>query len=150
MVKLVASFANSGALLSNGKYFDWGYNGAGQLGDGDHRQGIGRPGPGALAAPGHVRVAQGGSIWNNGQTLVKLSDGSLWGPGQQPGLPARPRGAGRQVAAGPLLRPRPGCRYRSLATGSATSYAVSSTGNVYAWGVSYEGQLGDGFLNTTP
>jgi alpha-tubulin suppressor-like RCC1 family protein len=26
---------------------------------------------------------------------------------------------------------------------------VSSTGNVYAWGVSYEGQLGDGFLNTT-
>ena len=42
-----------------------------------------------------------------------------------------------------------GVRYRSLATGSATSYAVSSTGNVYAWGVSYEGQLGDGFLNTT-
>jgi hypothetical protein len=35
--------------------------------------------------PVHVRlprpvtqVAQGGSIWNNGQTLVMLSDGSLW------------------------------------------------------------------------
>ena len=41
-----------------------------------------------------------------------------------------------------------GVRYRSLATGSATSYAVSSTGNVYAWGASYEGQLGDGYPHT--
>lgn len=24
---------------------------------------------------------------------------------------------------------------------------MSSTGNVYAWGVSYEGQLGDGYLS---
>ena len=29
---LVASFANSGALLSDGRYFDWGFNGSGQLG----------------------------------------------------------------------------------------------------------------------
>ena len=37
-----------------------------------------------------------------------------------------------------------GVTYQGLATGSATSYAISSTGDVYAWGVSYEGQLGDG------
>jgi regulator of chromosome condensation (RCC1) repeat-containing protein len=41
-----------------------------------------------------------------------------------------------------------GVAYQSLATGSATSYAVSSNGSVYAWGVSYEGQLGDGYLGT--
>ena len=31
---LVASFANAGALLSNGQYFDWGYDANGQLGAG--------------------------------------------------------------------------------------------------------------------
>jgi alpha-tubulin suppressor-like RCC1 family protein len=34
--------------------------------------------------------------------------------------------------------------YKSLATGSATSYAVSTTGQVYAWGVSSLGQVGVG------
>ena len=91
VVKLAASFANSGALLSNGKYFDWGYNRAGQLGS---RNLGGESRPIRFHAPA-------------------------------------------------------GVRYKSLATGSATSYAVSSTGNVCAWGVSYEGQLGDGFLSTT-
>ena len=37
-----------------------------------------------------------------------------------------------------------GVVYRSLATGSATSYAISTTGKVYAWGVAHVGQVGDG------
>jgi len=37
--------------------------------------------------------------------------------------------------------------YRSLATGSATSYAVSTTGQVYAWGVSFVGQVGNGLTD---
>ncbi|MGH3122699.1 MAG: hypothetical protein ACRDND_16960, partial [Streptosporangiaceae bacterium] len=41
-----------------------------------------------------------------------------------------------------------GVVYRSLATGSATSYAVSTTGNVYAWGVAHVGQVGDGHMRT--
>ena len=147
VVKLVASFANSGALLSNGKYFDWGFNGAGQLGDGTRGKASDVPVRVRLRHP-VVRVAQGGSIWNNGQTLVKLSDGSLWAWGNN-----RAGQLGHGDPGGESLPVRfhapAGVRYKSLATGSATSYAVSSTGNVYAWGVSYEGQLGDGFLNTT-
>jgi hypothetical protein len=34
----------------------------------------GRP----MVLTGRGTDAQGGSIWDNGQTLVKLSDGSLW------------------------------------------------------------------------
>ncbi|MGP7999644.1 MAG: RCC1 domain-containing protein [Streptosporangiaceae bacterium] len=144
VARLVAAFANSGALLANGKYFDWGYNGAGQLGHGT----AGR----ASDVPVHVplphavvKVAQGGSIWDNGQTLVKLSDGSLWSWGSNAGGQL---GNG-SLAASPVpvrFYAPPGVKYRSLATGSATSYAVSATGKVYAWGVSYEGQLGDGDL----
>ena len=80
VVKLVAAFANSGALLADGKYFDWGYNRQGQLGDGR----AGRPSdvPVRVHLPHPVRqVAQGGSLWDNGQTLVLLSNGTLraWG-----------------------------------------------------------------------
>jgi alpha-tubulin suppressor-like RCC1 family protein len=143
---LVTSFANSGALLSDGRYFDWGFNGSGQLGHGSaHRW---------SDVPVHVRlphpvtqVAQGGSIWNNGQTLVMLSNGSLWSWGND-------RAA--QLGDGATgMRPRPvrfhappGVVYRSLATGSATSYAISTTGNVYAWGVGHVGQVGDGHTRT--
>ena len=95
-----------------------------------------------------VRVAQGGSIWDNGQTLVKLSNGSLWAWGNNRAGQLGSGDLGGESRPIRFYAPA-GVRYKSLATGSATSYAVSSTGNVYAWGVSYEGQLGDGFLSTT-
>ena len=145
VVRLVASFANSGALLADGKYFDWGYNRAGQLGDGSIGRGSDVP---VRVHLRHAvsRVAQGGSIWNNGQTLVKLSDGSLWSWGNNR---AGQLGDGSLDPSAVPVRfaAPPGVKYKSLATGSATSYAVSSTGAVYAWGVSYEGQLGDGYLS---
>jgi alpha-tubulin suppressor-like RCC1 family protein len=75
VVRLVTSFANSGALLSDGQYYDWGYNDDGQLGDGH---------PGHFSdVPVLVRlrsavkqVALGGSLRGNGETLVLLADGS--------------------------------------------------------------------------
>ena len=93
-----------------------------------------------------TQVAQGGSIWDNGQTLAKLADGSLWSWGND---------RAGQLGNGSLgMSPVPvrfyapaGVKYTSLATGSATSYAVSADGKVYAWGVSYEGQLGNGYLS---
>jgi alpha-tubulin suppressor-like RCC1 family protein len=39
-----------------------------------------------------------------------------------------------------------GVTYKLLAAGSATGYAVSTTGDVYAWGVSHVGQVGNGSL----
>jgi alpha-tubulin suppressor-like RCC1 family protein len=144
---LVAAFANSGALLSDGKYFDWGYDADGQLGDGH----IDRPSdvPVQVALPHRVtQVAEGGSTWGNGQTLVMLSNGRLWAWG------ANFRGQlgngtiGKQ--ASPIrFYPPAGVTYKTLATGSATSYAISSTGQVYAWGVNFAGQVGDGTTDTT-
>ena len=146
VTRLVASFANSGALLSNGQYYDWGYNAGGQLGDGR----IGRYSdvPVRVHLPHPVtQVAQGGSIWNNGQTLVMLSDGSTWAWGNDR---ASQLGDGLNgIDSLPVRFYAPaGITYRSLATGSATSYAVSTTGQVYAWGVSHVGQVGDGLTST--
>jgi alpha-tubulin suppressor-like RCC1 family protein len=146
VTQLVASFANSGALLANGEYLNWGYNAQGQLGDGRH----GPPSdvPVAVKLPGPVtQLAQGGSIWGNGQTLVILSDGEMWS-----------WGAGWSYQLGNVKavnEPSPvrfyaptGVTYQSLATGSATSYAISITGQVYAWGTSFVGQVGNGLMRT--
>ena len=128
----MASFANSGALLNNGEYFDWGYNAKGQLGSG--RLG------GQSDVPVRVRlqaavvqVAQGGSIWFNGQTLVMLSNGSLWAWGADD---FGQLGDGRKRAQpSPIRFQSPaGVTYESIATGSATSYAISTTGAVVMHG----------------
>jgi alpha-tubulin suppressor-like RCC1 family protein len=146
--ELVASFANSGALLSNGKYFDWGYDGHGELGDG--YPGGSSDVPVRVPLPHPVRqVAQGGSLWNNGQTLVMLSNGSLWAWGDD-WAGQLGDGASSGMQPSPVrFRPPAGVTYRSLATGSATSYAVATTGAVYAWGASHVGQAGDGRTDTT-
>jgi alpha-tubulin suppressor-like RCC1 family protein len=142
VTELTASFANSGALLANGDYYDWGYDGDGQLGDGRVHKYSDLPVRVHLPHP-VSQVALGGSIWNNGQTLAMLSDGALYAWGNN-----------RAYQLGDLTKKRSplprrfyapvGVKYRSLATGSATSYAVSTTGKVYAWGVSHVGQVGDG------
>jgi alpha-tubulin suppressor-like RCC1 family protein len=146
VTKLVASFADSGALLSDGEYFDWGYDGGGQLGDGHVHRSSNVPLQVNLALP-VTQVAQGGSIWSNGQTLVMLSDGSLWAWGNDRFSQLGDGKTGIRSSPG-RFRPPTGVTYAILATGSATSYAISTTGKVYAWGVSFTGQVGDGLTRT--
>jgi alpha-tubulin suppressor-like RCC1 family protein len=145
VVSLVAAFANAGALLSNGEYYDWGLNTDGQLGDGQHQE---SDVPVRVALPGPVtQAAQGGSYWTNGQSLVLLSDGSVWawGDGQRGQLGD---GVARSRKSPGRVRVPGGVSFADLATGGATSYAVSTAGNVYAWGASYLGQIGDGRTRT--
>jgi alpha-tubulin suppressor-like RCC1 family protein len=93
------------------------------------------------------QVAQGGSLWGNGQTLVLLSNGTLRAWGDDRAYQLGNGRTGRQPS--PVrIRPPPGVTYQSLATGSATSYAVTASGQVYAWGVSHVGQVGDGRTGT--
>ncbi|HEY6481591.1 MAG TPA: hypothetical protein VIZ00_16255 [Streptosporangiaceae bacterium] len=143
VVRLVTSFANSGALLASGQYYDWGYDGQGQLGDGS--LGLSSDVPVHVRLPRRVtQVALGGSVFTNGQTIAMLSDGTLWSWGDNHGYQLG-RPATNAPQATPLRFAAPkGVTYRFLATGAATSYAISTAGNVYAWGVSYEGQAGDG------
>jgi alpha-tubulin suppressor-like RCC1 family protein len=147
VVTLVAAFANSGALLTDGQYYDWGTDITGQLGDGRTGHSSDVPVLVKLADPVTV-VAQGGSIWNNGQTLVMLSDGTLWAWGNDRAGQLGNHSTHAQPTPVPFVFPS-GMTVESLATGSATSYAVCTDGSVYAWGVSHVGQLGDGFTRSS-
>ena len=139
---LVSSDVGSGALLADGAYYDWGYNAQGQLGDGTVL---------SSSVPVHVhlpypvtQVVQGGSDLDNGSTLAMLSDGSLyaWGYNGYGELGTRKVTA---PALSPLtFAPPTGVTYVELATGGQTSYAVSSTGLLYAWGAGAAYEIGNG------
>ncbi len=141
-VKVVASFDNAGALLSDGQYFDWGYNRYGQLGGGEIGGSSDVPVHVNLPAP-VVQLALGGSIWANGQTLVLLSNGTLWSWGAN--FAYQLDDGNTQAQASPVrVYPPPGVAYQSLASGSGTDYGITADGTVYAWGANYAGQVGNG------
>ena len=142
VTSLVSAFANSGAVMANGTYYDWGYNGQGQVGNGVLGQSALRPY--RVPLPAAVsQLAQGGSAQGNGQTVTLLASGALyaWGAGgdYQLGTGA----TANQPSPVPIFAPA-GVRYRLLATGGSTSYAISTNGNVYAWGGNAVGEVGNG------
>ena len=142
VVFLVAAFANSGALLADGRYLDWGTNGEGQLGIGTQNKPSGVPV--TVHLPAKVRqVSEGGSAPGNGQTLVLLTNGDLyaWGADRNGQLGD---GMTATQSSPKLITPPSGVTYRALASSGGTSYGISKTGAVYAWGGGGEGQIGNG------
>jgi alpha-tubulin suppressor-like RCC1 family protein len=146
---LVSAFENAGALLADGRYYDWGNNAQGQLGDGVTGRRSSVPVPVNLPdASAVTQVAQGGSQAGNGQTLVMLADGALYGWGDDA---YGQLGDGHTGTVQPSPRqfyPLPGVTYSTLATGGATSYGISTTGTVYAWGFNGQGEVGNGTRQT--
>ena len=138
---LTSSWQGSGALMNDGSYYDWGYNAAGQLGNGTTTN---------SAVPVHVtlpatvaQVFQGGSTLNNGQTMALLSNGELWAWGNN--------GYG-QLGIGsltsspiPLHVPFPaGQHFVVVNSGGYASYGIDASGMLWAWGSNGVGQLGTG------
>jgi alpha-tubulin suppressor-like RCC1 family protein len=150
IVALTSSYGDAGALLANGSYYDWGYNRGGQLGDDtttEHATAV------RVALPGPVRsVFRGGSMTDNGQTIALLSDGQLWewGDGRFGQL-----GDGRRIdRAAPFRLTGPhGVRFAAVNSGGGANYAIDRRGGLWAWGLNFEGELGDGSsatLSTRP
>jgi alpha-tubulin suppressor-like RCC1 family protein len=142
---LAAGFGTAGALLSDGAYFDWGENNLGQLGDGKTQD---SDVPVRVKLPGAVSQAfAGGNDPEDGQTLVRLAGGTVyaWGAGHSYQL------GDHKTANEPFpvkITPPAGVTYKAVASGGDTSYAVSTAGNVYAWGGGDAGALGDGSTST--
>jgi alpha-tubulin suppressor-like RCC1 family protein len=138
---LTSSWGGSGALMSDGSYYDWGYNRAGQLGNGTTTDSS-VPVHVALRAP-VTQVFQGGSGPKNGQTLAILADDSLWTWGN---------GAHGQLGDGtthnatiPIRVTLPkGKKPATVASGGFATYAIDTSGKLWAWGRNEAGQLGTG------
>ena len=72
-----------------------------------------------------------------------LADGSLWSWGDNRDFQL---GDGTRVNRATPVRFRApaGVTFKALATGGLTSYALSTTGQVYAWGGNSLGEVGNG------
>jgi alpha-tubulin suppressor-like RCC1 family protein len=147
---LTSSWEGSGALLSDGAYYDWGYNAAGQLGDGSTTD---SDVPVRVELPAAVRqVSQGGSGPANGQTVAILADGSVWAWGN--GARGQLGDGGTTSSDVPVrVRVPAGVTFAKVNSGGYSCYAIDGTGRLWAWGGNQNGQLGTGSgtrIETTP
>lgn len=138
---LTSSWEGSGALFSTGAYYNWGYNAAGQLGNGTTTDSAV---PVMVTLPAAVRqVFQGGSGAKNGQTMAILGNGSVWAWGSND---RGQLGDGTLVSSDVPVRvdvPR-GVTFVQVNSGGFASYAIDNDGRLWAWGENSSGQLGTG------
>jgi alpha-tubulin suppressor-like RCC1 family protein len=142
---LVAAWANTGAVLANGDYYDWGYNRGGQVGNGTTAQ-VNSPYRVPLPA-GVTQASQGGSFPTNGQTIVLLSSGALYAWGSD-GSYQLGNGTQGNKTVPVKITPPSGVTYTAVACGGSTCYGIAQSGAVYAWGQNNYGQVGDGSTTT--
>ena len=89
-----------------------------------------------------LQVALGGSAADNGQTLVRLADGALYGWGDDEYSQLGDERTGVRTTPEQIFTPQ-GLTFTTLASGGATSYGVTPSGDVYAWGYNTQGEVGD-------
>ncbi len=147
---LTSSWGGSGALMADGSYYNWGYNRAGQLGNGTT---VDSSLPVHVTLPESVVQAfQGGSGSKNGQTLAILSDNTLWTWGN--GTWGQLGNGSRKGSTIPIHIALPhGAVAAGVASGGFASYAIDTSGKLWAWGRNDDGQLGTGSavpFETTP
>jgi alpha-tubulin suppressor-like RCC1 family protein len=139
VISLAAGDSHTLALTWDGRVFAWGYNNSGRLGDGTTQN---QSSPVLVPSLSNVvAIAAGAS-----HSLALTANGSVyaWGVGTSGQLGQGSTPASLQV---PTLVPGLS-GIVGIAAGEWHSLAVTSTGQVYAWGANGSGQLGDG--TTTP
>jgi alpha-tubulin suppressor-like RCC1 family protein len=138
---LTSSWEGSGALLGNGDYYNWGYNAAGQLGNGSTTNSAV---PVKVALPDPVtQVFQGGSGAKNGQTIAILRNRAAWTWGNND---RGQLGIGSRTNSGVPVQvhvPK-NVVFVNVSSGGYASYGIDQAGQLWAWGDNRSGQLGTG------
>jgi alpha-tubulin suppressor-like RCC1 family protein len=131
------------ALTSTGQVLAWGFNGSGQLGNGTTTSSTV---PVAVSLPAGTTVTAVSA--GNAHSLALTSTGSVlaWGTNSNGEL-----GNGSTTSASsPLAVLLPsGTVATSISAGGAHSLALTSTGEVLAWGSNNDGQLGIGTFSSS-
>ena len=140
---IAAGNSHSLALTSTGQVLAWGYNGYGQLGNGTTTS---SSTPVAISLPsGASVIAIAGGLFHS---LALTSTGQVlaWGYNVDGEL-----GNGTNTKSStPVQVSLPsGTTVTAIAAGSTHSLALTSTGQVLAWGANGYGQLGNGSINNS-
>lgn len=136
VAKIACGAAHSVAMSPNGKLCAWGDNDYGQLGNGTTDDSD-RAKPVTVANVVFADIACGDNF-----TVALTNDGKIyaWGDNTFGQL-----GNGTNTASStPQLIDVPGVTFTKIACGSGHVMALSSDGQLYAWGLNDYGQLGNG------
>ncbi|MEU8542435.1 Ig-like domain repeat protein [Streptomyces sp. NPDC048717] len=129
------------ALTSDGRVLAWGYNRSGQLGEGTNTRY--HPTPVETLIPAGTEITAIAAASTGDFSLALTSDGRIlaWGFNSEGAL-----GTGDFYSSRtPVQTHLPdGLHATLIAAGRGHSLAVLSDGRLYAWGLDYFGQLGDG------
>ena len=146
--KIVTAIAGGGvhtvALTSEGKVYDWGYNGAGELGDGTT---VNRLRPVAVDMSrvllGKVVTSISGGLFH---TVALASDGRVytWGDNTYGQLGDGTTTSSTTPVAVNMIGELSRKIIIAIAGAESHTVALTSEGKVYAWGRNNEGELGDG------
>lgn len=142
IVAISAGSDSSVALGSSGKVWAWGLNNLGQLGDGNT---VNSDTPVRVSLPGRVdEIFAGGLSNTTGHDLVLLDNGSVyvWGNDAYGQLG---NGEKEPYSDTPIevLFPS-GVLIKGVAAGGRSSFALDTSGNIWAWGDNRSGELGEG------
>jgi len=130
MQRLAAGWYHSLAIKTDGSLWAWGYNGAGQLGDGTTTQRL---------TPVQVLTEVAAVVAGFEHSLAIKTDGSLWawGVNYYGGL-----GDGTTTNRSTPVQVLTGVA--AVSGGGYHSLAIKTDGSLWAWGANVYGQLGDG------
>jgi alpha-tubulin suppressor-like RCC1 family protein len=153
VTQIAAGNYDSFAVTSTGQLYAFGDNQYGQLGNATHNvANAANPTPALVVLPGAtggvVRVAAGGA-----HTLALTSTGQLYAFGinhdGELGNATNNGNANANPTPAPVTLPGATGTVAQIAAGAAHSLALTSTGQLYAFGYNYYGQLGN-TVNNTP
>ncbi len=147
IVAISAGQATSLVLLANGQVWTWGENQYGNLGDGTTTN---SDVPVQVDLPSAAaQISAGGDGNGNGQSLALLTDGTVYGWGNNRwGQLGTGTTATVDTVPVPATALPPGT-VTEVVAGGEHSLAIIS-GNVYAWGSNQWGQIGNRTDSTTP
>jgi alpha-tubulin suppressor-like RCC1 family protein len=150
--QITAGGGNGLALGSNGLMYAWGFNGNGELGN--NNAPTSSPAPvGVLqgAIPPDTTITQIASGQDHSLALSSTGHIYAWGANGagQLGNNNAPHSSPVPVAVSQGTIP-PGTTITQIATGNSHSLALSSTGQLYAWGDDLYGELGNNTTTSSP
>ncbi|WP_379794418.1 RCC1 domain-containing protein [Kutzneria chonburiensis] len=143
VVAIAGDLDHTYAVKADGTVWSWGWNKAGELGNGtigtdcESKAGDGDQQPNCAAGI-PVRVKGLGNVTKIAPGLAVRSDGSLWQWG--------PRDTDRQDNAPVRV---PGVSNARAVAAGGSNYVLRADGTVWAWGFGWNGSLGDGTEHTS-
>ncbi|RBP98742.1 hypothetical protein CRD59_07465, partial [Bifidobacterium xylocopae] len=141
-----ASTYHSMALADDGHVYTWGYNGYGQLGNGNTGTDQNTPvqvSQGQLPTGNHYTTISAGEFHST--ALDNTGHAYTWGKNSTGGLGNGNFGIHRNKPVRVLQGALPtGNHYTAISAGTDCSIALDNTGHAYTWGKNISGQLGNG------